>query len=56
MDNVYTQIPVEQILSNLWIILFLLLFLVPMVQRNALQIARKRLLVKLGKKRGSLVI
>ncbi len=52
----YTQIPVEQILSNLWIILFLLLFLVPMVQRNALQIARKRLLVKLGKKRGSLVI
>ncbi|WP_411289474.1 SDH family Clp fold serine proteinase [Methanothrix sp.] len=48
--------PVEQILSNLWIILFLLLFLVPMVQRNALQIARKRLLVKLGKKRGSLVI
>ncbi|MCX8207633.1 MAG: hypothetical protein N3G75_07345 [Methanothrix sp.] len=56
MDNVYTQIPVEQILSNLWVILFLLLFLVPMVQRNALQIARKRLLVKLGKKRGSLVI
>lgn len=56
MDDVYTQIPVEQILSNLWIILFLLLFLVPMVQRNALQIARKRLLVKLGKKRGSLVI
>lgn len=54
MDNV--QIPVEQILSNLWVILFLLLFLVPMVQRNALQIARKRLLVKLGKKRGSLVI
>jgi len=54
VDNV--QIPVEQILSNLWVILFLLLFLVPMVQRNALQIARKRLLVKLGKKRGSLVI
>lgn len=56
MDDVYSQIPVEQILSNLWLILFLLLFLVPMVQRNALQIARKRLLVKLGKKRGSLVI
>jgi ClpP class serine protease len=53
---VYSQIPVDQILSNLWVILFLLLFLVPMVQRNALQIARKRLLVKLGKKRGSLVI
>ncbi|WP_232840852.1 MULTISPECIES: hypothetical protein [Methanothrix] len=46
----------EQILSNLWIILFLLLFLVPMVQRNILQMARKRLLVKLGKRRGSLVI
>ncbi|HOK57494.1 SDH family Clp fold serine proteinase [Methanothrix sp.] len=56
MDEVYSQIPVDQILSNLWVILFLLLFLVPMVQRNALQIARKRLLVKLGKKRGSLVI
>ncbi|MCQ8903672.1 MAG: hypothetical protein NQU42_06235 [Methanothrix sp.] len=56
MEDVYSQIPVEQILSNLWLILFLLLFLVPMVQRNALQIARKRLLVKLGKKRGSLVI
>jgi len=56
VEDVYSQIPVEQILSNLWLILFLLLFLVPMVQRNALQIARKRLLVKLGKKRGSLVI
>ncbi|MDH7596729.1 MAG: hypothetical protein QHG98_03165 [Methanothrix sp.] len=56
MGQVYSQIPVDQILSNLWVILFLLLFLVPMVQRNALQIARKRLLVKLGKKRGSLVI
>lgn len=56
MDNVYSQIPVEQIFSNLWIILFLLLFLVPMVQRNILQMARKRLLVKLGKRRGSLVI
>lgn len=56
MDDVYSQIPVEQILSNLWIILFLLLFLVPMVQRNILQMARKRLLVKLGKRRGSLVI
>lgn len=56
MDEVYSQIPVEQILNNLWVILFLLLFLVPMVQRNALQMARKRLLVKLGKKRGSLVI
>jgi len=56
VDDVYSQIPVEQILSNLWIILFLLLFLVPMVQRNILQMARKRLLVKLGKRRGSLVI
>jgi Periplasmic serine proteases (ClpP class) len=56
VDDVYSQIPVEQILSNLWIILFLLLFLVPMAQRNILQMARKRLLVKLGKRRGSLVI
>ncbi len=56
MEQTYAQIPIEQILSNLWVILFLLLFLIPMAQRNALQIARKRLLVKLGKKRGSLVI
>jgi len=45
-----------QIFSNLWIILFLILFLVPMVQRNALQMARKRLLVRMGKKRKSNVI
>ncbi|MBN1322796.1 MAG: ATP-dependent Clp protease proteolytic subunit [Methanotrichaceae archaeon] len=44
------------IFSNIWIILFLVLFLVPMAQRNALQMARKRLLVRLGKRRKSNVI
>jgi ClpP class serine protease len=50
------QFTVDQIFGNLWVILFLVIFLVPMVQRYILQNARKRLLVRLGKKRGSQVI
>ncbi|HOT07014.1 MAG: Serine dehydrogenase proteinase [Methanosaeta sp. PtaB.Bin039] len=50
------QIGLDQVFGNIWIVFFLLLFLVPMVQRNALQMARKRLLVRLGKSRGSQVI
>lgn len=53
---IFAQIEYTQLLSNLWIILFLLLFLIPMVQKNALQYARKRLLVRLSKQRRSLVI
>lgn len=53
---IFAQIEYTQLFSNLWIILFLLLFLVPMVQKNALQYARKRLLVRLSKQRSSLVI
>ncbi|NYT01601.1 MAG: hypothetical protein GKC10_02435, partial [Methanosarcinales archaeon] len=44
------------VLNNIWILLFFILFFIPMLQRNALQMGRKRLLVKLGKKRGSNVI
>lgn len=44
------------IINNLWVILFTLLFLVPMLQRNILQIERKRVLTRLGKKRRSQVI
>jgi len=46
----------SSLLSNAWIIIFILLFLVPMLQRNYLQAERKRVLARLGKARGSQVI
>jgi ClpP class serine protease len=44
------------LLNNFWILLFILLFFVPMAQKNMLQMERKRLLARLGKMRGSQVI
>ena len=44
------------IINNLWFLLFVFLFLVPMVQRYYLQLARKSVLGKLGKSRGTQVI
>jgi ClpP class serine protease len=44
------------LINNLWFILFILLFLIPMAQRNYLQMARKRVLARLGKVRGTQVI
>jgi len=44
------------LMSNIWFIIFIFLFLVPMVQRYYLQMARKSVLGKLGKSRGSQVI
>ena len=46
----------DTLLNNIWVILFILLFFVPMAQKNLLQMERKRLLARLGKKRGSQVI
>ncbi len=46
----------DTLLSNIWILLFILLFFVPMAQKNILHNGRKRLLARLGKKRGSQVI
>jgi ClpP class serine protease len=46
----------DPLISNIWIIIFILLFFVPMAQKNFLQMERKRLLARLGKKRGSQVI
>jgi ClpP class serine protease len=43
-------------LNNIWFLLFILLFLVPMMQRYYLQQARKGVLGKLGKARGTQVI
>jgi ClpP class serine protease len=44
------------IVSNLWIILFLFFFMTPLIQRYTLNSARKNILVKLSRKRGSQVI
>ncbi len=44
------------LINNIWIILFILLFLVPMAQKNYLQMVRKRVLAGLGKSRGTQVI
>ena len=43
-------------INNIWILLFVFLFLVPMLQRYYLQTARKSVLAKLGKSRGTQVI
>lgn len=48
--------PLESLLNNFWVFLFILLFLVPMVQKNYLHMERKRLLARLGKKRKTQVI
>ena len=44
------------LINNIWILLFVFLFLVPMLQRYYLQTARKSVLAKLGKSRGTQVI
>jgi ClpP class serine protease len=49
-------IDVGIVFSNLWIIILLLIFIIPMVQRYAIASARKRLLVGFGSRRGSQVI
>jgi len=46
----------DTLISNIWVILFILLFFVPMAQKNFLQMERKRVLARLGKRRGSQVI
>ncbi|MFZ2471196.1 MAG: ATP-dependent Clp protease proteolytic subunit [Methanothrix sp.] len=44
------------LLNNIWFLLFIFIFLVPMVQRYYLQTARKSVLANLGKTRGTQVI
>ncbi len=56
MEILQAQTDYTDIINNLWVILFILLFLVPMIQRNILQMERKRVLIRLGKKRRSQVI
>lgn len=56
MDILLAQTGFDAVFNNLWFLLFIILFLVPMVQRNIIQIERRRLLTKLGKKRRAQVI
>ena len=59
MDIIQAQIGGEfasTLINNIWFLLFIFLFLVPMVQRYYLQMARKSVLAKLGKTRGTQVI
>jgi len=56
MDILQAQTGADALINNFWILLFLILFLVPMVQRNYLQMERRRVLTRLGKKRGAQVI
>ena len=59
MDPLLAQVggdATSALINNIWILLFVFLFLVPMVQRYYLQTARKSVLGKLGKSRGTQVI
>lgn len=56
MDVLLAQTGFDAIFNNLWFLLFIILFLVPMVQRNLMQMERRRVLTKLGKKRKAQVI
>ena len=55
-EPILLQMGAESLLSNIWVILFLILFLVPMLQRRYLEQSRRRLLVKMGKRRKSVVV
>jgi len=55
-EPILLQIGPESLLSNIWVIFFLILFLVPMAQRRYLEQSRRRLLVKMGKRRKSVVV
>ncbi len=56
MDFFQAQTGVDTLFNNIWFLLFLLLFLVPMAQRSYLQMGRMRVLTRLGKKRRTQVI
>jgi len=56
MDILQAQTGVDALINNIWLLLFLLIFLIPMAQRNYLQMERRRVLTRLSKKRGTQVI
>jgi ClpP class serine protease len=59
MDPLQAQVGgdfTSALINNIWFLLFIFLFLVPMAQRYYLQMARKSVLATLGKMRGTQVI
>jgi len=56
MALLQAQTGLDTLINNIWVLLFVLLFLVPMIQRNMLQMERRRVLTRLGKNRRSQVI
>jgi ClpP class serine protease len=56
MDLQQSQIGIDSLINNVWFLLFLLIFLVPMGQRYILHNGRRKVLTRLGKKRGAQVI
>ena len=50
------MVDIGSILSNLWVVVFLILALMPRIQQSNLNNNRKRALIKLGKNRGTNVI
>jgi len=59
MDPLQAQVGGESasaLINNIWFLIFIFIFLVPMVQRYYLQMARKSVLAKLGKSRSTQVI
>jgi ClpP class serine protease len=56
MEVLQAQTSIDVIFNNLWFLLFIIIFLVPMVQRSIIQMERRRVLTKLGKNRRAQVI
>ncbi|NPV62705.1 MAG: hypothetical protein HPY61_08760 [Methanotrichaceae archaeon] len=56
MDVLLAQAPTDVLFNNFFIILFILIIFVPMMQRYILQVERRRVLTRLGKKRRTQVI
>jgi ClpP class serine protease len=56
MDLLQSQMGIDSLINNVWFLLFLLLFLIPMAQRFILQTERRRVLTRLGKRRSTQVI
>ena len=55
-SSIVSQFDFGSILSNIWVILFILLFIIPQWQRFSLNQQRRDLLKRIGKLRGSTVI
>ncbi|MEM2126941.1 MAG: hypothetical protein QXH67_01790, partial [Candidatus Bathyarchaeia archaeon] len=56
MELTFFQIDFTSLVNNLWILLFVLFFLVPQFQLMALNSARRGLLKRISRLRGSQVI